>query len=133
MIVEKTTYGKSVKIWNDGYSDDWAYHIRNVKVLNSCFDKEDLHPLLDNLSKQEAKNEKRLLKRMQDMEDVFRKAYSSPYSKGNINAFEEWEVKHGKDFNEWFHDGIRNMVDEIDEISRTYVYYATRDGYPYCF
>lgn len=127
MIIEKTNYGKRVKVWNDGYSDDWTYEIRNVKVLNSTFERQ--HPIIEELAEREAKVERKLLLLLFSMENFFRAVYATE----SYELFDKWEDHNRMDFNEWYHHQTHALIDEIDGISSTYCYHATADGYGWCF
>lgn len=129
MIIENTNYGKLVKVWNDGYSDDWSYQIRNVKVLNGWLDEQ--HPIIEKLAKREAKLERKLLLLLNSMENFFLACYKYEQETGKYDYFAKWEEKHKVDFNRHYHDQIHDLIEEIDGISREYCYYASRDGYCY--
>lgn len=131
MIIENTHYGKRIKVWNDGYSEDWSYHIRNVKTLNSDFERQ--HPIIDELAKREAKLERKLLLLLFSMENMFREAYAYEERTGNYDSFDKWEKKHNVEFNRYYHDQIHYLIDEIDGISMEYCNRATEDGYSWCF
>ncbi len=127
MIIEKTNYGKLVKVWNDGYPDEWGYQIRNVKVLNGWFDEQ--HPQMDVLAAREAKIERKLILLLFSMENVFRQVYASD----NYDIFRTWEDHNRMNFNEWYHDQIQELIEEIDGISSEYCDLALRDGYGWCY
>lgn len=127
MIIEKTNYGKLVKVWNDGYPEEWNYQIRNVKVLNGWFDEQ--HPQMDVLAAREAKIERKLILLLFSMENVFRQVYDSD----NYDVIDTWEAHNRMNFNEWYHDQIRELIDEIDGISSEYCDLALRDGYGWCY
>lgn len=127
MIIEKTKYGKRIKVWNDGYSEEWSYQIRNVRVLNGWF--EEVHPCIQELEEREAKAERKLMLLLYSMENVFRQAYAS-----NIrDVFERWEYHNRMDFNRWYHDQVRELIDEINDICQEYCSRASKDGYGWCF
>jgi hypothetical protein len=127
IITNNPRFGKEVKVWNDGYSNDWTYHIRNVKVLNSLFD--EVHPKLQELADREARIERKLLLLLFSMENVFRMVYTSD----DYSIFDRWESHNRMNFNRWYHDQIHDLIDEINKISMEYADLAFRDGYGYCF
>lgn len=127
MIIENTNYGKCIRIWNDGYSDEWAYHIKNVKVLNGCYS--EIHPCIQELSKRESKIERKLVLLLFSMENVFRLAYSSKTQ----DVFDCWENHNRMEFNCWYHDQINELIDEINSISQEYCIIARNDGYGWCY
>lgn len=131
MIVEKTNYGKRIKVWNDGYSDDWTYRIRNVKSLNADFERK--HPIIDKLAEREAKLERKLLILLYSMENMLRDTFAYEERTGKYDYFDKWEQKNRLDFNRYYHDRIRELIEEIDGISQEYCWHATEDGYGWCF
>lgn len=132
MEIVNTNYGKKVYIFTLDNKEDWAYAIRNVKVLNGMFERK--HPCIDMLAKKEAKLEKKLLQRLQEMDDVHRKAFADDSPETYCKALDEWEKSHkGVDYNVYFHDTIRELLDQINGISDTYCKLATRDGYGWCW
>lgn len=130
MITEITNYGRLYRIWNGGFSKDWEYPVRRVKVLNGCFDKKDQHPYIEKLAKREYRIVRKLEKRLREMEDLFRLEHN-PLHKGDV--LEDWERTNKKNFNEYFHDEIDNMIEKINDISRTYVDIASKAGLPWCW
>ena len=69
MKIEDTHYGKKITIPDYGFNSEFVYEIRNVKVLNSCFDEQ--HPSIDALAKIEDKIYKKLISRLREMDHVF--------------------------------------------------------------
>lgn len=125
MKIEDTHYGKKITIPDYGFNSEFVYEIRNVKVLNSCFDEQ--HPLIDALARKEDKIYKKLISRLQEMDQVF--AILANDRGKYIKKFEN-EMK--VDFNEYFHDTIDEYIKQIDNISFRYSGLAVANGYPYC-
>lgn len=124
MRIEDTHYGKKITIPDYGINSEFVYQIRNVKVLNSCFDEQ--HPSIDALVKIENKIYKNLISRLQEMDHVFAiLANDKEYIK-------KFENRKNVDFNEYFHDAIDKYIKQIDHISHRYSKLAIADGYPYC-
>lgn len=130
MITEITKYGRLYKVWNGGFSKDWEYPVRRVKVLNGCFDKKDQHPCIERFARKEYRIVKKLEKRLREMEDVFRQDHN-PLYKGD--AVLDWEKTNKKNFNEYFHDEIDKMIEQINNISRAYVNIASEANLPWCW
>ncbi len=139
MIIEKTNYGKKIKVWNDlyldegngGYSKEWSYSIRNVRPLNDLFER--LHPSIDELEVEEKKLERKLLLLLFSMENVFRAAYEHTLRTGNYDYIFLWEEKNRLEFNRYYHDQIHDLIDAINGISLQYTFNAGNDGYGWCF
>lgn len=124
MRIEDTHYGKKITIPDYGFNSELVFEIRNVKVLNSCFDEQ--HPSIDALAKKENKIYKKLISRLQEMDHVFAILAKD---KEYIRKFEN---RKNVDFNEYFHDAIDEYIKQIDHISFRYSELAITDGYPYC-
>ncbi len=124
MKIEDTHYGKKITIPDYGFNSEFVYEIRNVKVLNSCFDEQ--HPLIDVLARKEDKIYKKLISRLREMDQVFAiLANDKEYIK-------KFETEKKVDFNEYFHDTIDEYIKQIDNISFRYSGLAVANGYPYC-
>lgn len=124
MKITATKYGKDVAIAT--LCDPLHYQVRNVRVLNSCFSR--LHPCIAELEKREKKIERKLLLRMFAMENLIQQSIKSD----DLYLIERWEEHNKADFNIFFHDAIRKMIESIDDISMEYATIAFRTGYPYC-
>ena len=46
---------------------------------------------------------------------------------------ERWEKHNRLSFNEWFHDQILELIEQIDGISEEYCIHATEDGYGWSY
>ncbi len=124
MKIEDTHYGKKITIPDYGFNSEFVFEIRNVKVLNGCFDEQ--HPLIDVLARKENKIYKKLISRLQEMDHVFTiLANDKEYIK-------KFENRKNVDFNEYFHDAIDEYIRQIDNISYRYSELAIADGYSYC-
>lgn len=131
MKVEATNYGKCVYVWNEGYSDDWKYQIRNVKVLNAGFKQ---HPFIEELAKQEAKLEKKLMERLEEMDALHHRAFEGENLENYNRVFDEWIAAHpGIEYNEYFHDTIDYLIERINAISDKYCRIARENGYSWCY
>ena len=122
MRIEVTPWGK--RIWIRNAADESFYEIRNVRPLNEWHAR--LHPCIDELEAREKKLERRLLILLQRcIED----AYAEPCGM----FVERWEKHNRLSFNEWFHDQIRELIEQIDGISEEYCIHATEDGYGWSY
>lgn len=125
MRIEPTNYGKKVTIKNgDG---EWSYELRCVRVLNGCYEPKVLHPSIDQLAQREYRIQRRLLRRIAELEEAL------VHANDDINWIAEWEETNKLDFNRYFHDVIRDTIDENDGISLQYVFNASDAGLPWCF
>ncbi len=124
MKIEDTHYGKKITIPDYGFNSEFVYEIRNVKVLNSCFDEQ--HPLIEVLAQKENKIYKKLISRLQEMDQVF------AILANDKECIKKFENEKNVDFNEYFHDTIDEYIKQIDNISLRYSGLAVANGYPYC-
>lgn len=121
MRIEVTPWGK--RIWIKNAVDESSYEIRNVRPLNEWHVR--LHPCIDELEAREKKLERRLLILLHQLERCIEDAYAEP-----CGVFvERWEKHNRLSFNEWFHDQILELIEQIDGISEEYCIHATEDGY----
>lgn len=127
MEIENTTYGKIVKVLVDEKIQEYSYRL--IRPLNSGVSK--LHPCINVLEKQEVETEKKLHLLLLSYESTL-KDILSKLNQGNQQAFHEWEVKNKLDFNEYFHDGIRDLVDILNNYSFEYAANCSNDGYGWC-
>ena len=122
MRIEATPWGK--RIWIKKAVDESSYEIRNVRPLNEWHAR--LHPCIDELEAREKKLERRLLILLHQLDED---AYAEP-----CEVFvERWEKHNRLSFNEWFHDQILELIEQIDGISEEYCIHATEDGYGWSY
>lgn len=120
MIINKTIYGIEVIIPETDANSEFRFALRQVKTLNSCFSKH--HPMIDELSKEEAILTRKFLLRAHSMENVFKEwAVKKNY--------QEWERHNRMDFNEYYHHEMGDLEEKIQGISHRYCDYCT-EGYP---
>ena len=125
MRIEAKPWGK--RIWIKNAVDESSYEIRNVRPLNEWHVR--LHPCIDELEAREKKLERRLLILLHQLERCIENAYAEP-----CGVFvERWEKHNRLSFNEWFHDQIRGLIEQIDGISEEYCIHATEDGYGWSY
>ena len=125
MRIEATPWGN--RIWIKNAADERSYEIRNVRPLNEWHAR--LHPCIDDLEDREKKLERRLLILLHQLERCIEDAYAEP-----CGVFiERWEKHNHLSFNEWFHDQIRELIEQIDGISEEYCIHATEDGYGWSY
>jgi len=125
MRIEVTPWGK--RIWIRNAADESFYEIRNVRPLNEWYAR--LHPCIDELEAREKKLERRLLILLHQLERCIEDAYAEPCGM----FVERWEKHNRLSFNEWFHDQIRELIEQIDGISEEYCIHATEDGYGWSY
>jgi len=125
MRIEVTPWGK--RIWIRNAADESFYEIRNVRPLNEWHAR--LHPCIDELEAREKKLERRLLILLHQFERCIEDAYAEPCGM----FVERWEKHNRLSFNEWFHDQIRELIEQIDGISEEYCIHATEDGYGWSY
>ncbi len=125
MRIEATPWGK--RIWIKNAVDESSYEIRNVRPLNELHAR--LHPCIYELEAREKKLERRLLILLHQLERCIKDIYAEP-----CGVFvERWEKHNRLSFNEWFHDQIRELIEQIDGISEEYCIHATEDGYGWSY
>lgn len=125
MRIEATPWGK--RIWIKNAADESSYEIRNVRPLNEWHAR--LHPCIDELEAREKKLERRLLILLHQLERCIEDAYAEP-----CEVFvKRWEKHNRLSFNEWFHDQILELIEQIDGISEEYCIHATEDGYGWSY
>lgn len=123
MIVKKTNYGLEVTIPETYHNSEFTYHLRMVKVLNKGF---RWHPSIEELSNREEKLIRQFLLRVHSMENVFKQI---PKVHGTYRYFDIWDAHNNMDFNEYYHDGLRELNEMINAISFQYHDNCT-EGWP---
>lgn len=125
MRLEVQPWGKRIVIKNADSEN--AYEIRNVRSLNEWHAR--IHPCMDELEYREKKLERRLIILLHQLEHCLSEMYSEPHGV----FLERWETHNRLSFNEWFHDQIRQLIDDIDGVSEEYCIHATEDGYGWTY
>jgi hypothetical protein len=121
MIINRTNYGIEVIIPETDANCEFRFALRQVKTLNSCFSKH--HPMIDDLAKEEAILTRKFLLKAHSMENVFKEWAAK-------RNYQEWEKHNNMDFNEYYHDEMRDLEEKIQGISYRYWDYCT-EGYPH--
>lgn len=120
MIINKTHYGIEVIIPETDWNSEFVYTIRQVRTLNKGF---RLHPSINELECEEKKLTRKLLLRIYSMENAFNEFMKN-------RKYVEWDNHNKMDFNEFYHDGINELIEMIDSISYKY-YNNCTEGYPF--
>lgn len=122
MIREKTDFGMKIIIPETPYNCEFVYRLRMVKVLNRGLKH---HPSIEGLSKREEKLIRQFVLRVHSMENFFKQIPRLTY-----RCFDIWEAHNRMNWNEYYHDGLRDLKEMIDDISSIYHDNCT-EGYPY--
>lgn len=131
MNIEKTNYGIKITIPETEHSSGFEYGLRNVRVLNNNDPREQ--PLLDELEKREKPLVRQFILRAWSMWNFF-KHLPKDEGEGEGNtirrAFIRWEDHNRMDFTTYYHWGMDELQDAIDNISEEY---CQRSEHGWCF
>ena len=131
MKINAKNYGLEVVIPETAFTSGFTYNIRQVFVLNGGDKGEPLHPSILGLMDKEKKLTRRLLLRLWSMWNFFKSLDNAPEP---WQAWEIWEAHNKQDFNEFYHNYIDTLVNEIDDISLQYWNNAVKSGkFSACF
>ena len=131
MKIIAKNYGFDVLIPETRYSSAFSYCVRQVFILNGGDKGEPLHPSISGLMDEEKKLKRRLLLRLWSMWNFFKSLDNTPEP---WQAWGTWEAHNRKDFNEFFHNSIDTLINEIDNISLQYWDNAVKSGkFSACF
>ena len=125
MIRKKHWWGEEVIIPETETNSEFTFKWRRVKWINE-YGKHETDPCIEELAKKEIPIRRKLLLLIQSMEFFFKELGKA---EKKYALFEEWERKNRMDFNEWFHDQIRRLQEELDGCSFEYAY---RSQYGWC-
>lgn len=120
MKIEKTAYGKRITIPATSNNSEFVYDLRNVRTINRNNPHEQ--PLLNELERGERIAERRLVILLYSMENFFRTA-------NNAKSYNQWEQHNRMDWNEYYHDQIRTLAEEVNNYSFEY---AERSRHGWC-
>ena len=121
MKIENTESGIKISIWSKHREYEIIYEVRLVAILNAfAYSREK--ELIKELSEKEKPLLRKLKLRLFQFENAMKDMEKYP---DYIDTFE----RHNKlDFNEWFHDGVRSLINQIEEYSFEFTE-KTRFGY----
>ena len=120
MRIEQTNYGIKVVIPESDTNSEFTYKLRQVKTLNASIARK--HPIIDKLAEREKVLTRKLLLRVRSMEYVFKDTTTH-------RKYGTWNDHNRMDFNEYYHDELRDMEEAINAISFTYADYCN-EGWP---
>lgn len=132
MQIIETLYGNEIIIPKRKWNSEFTYQVRRVKVLNKDLEQ---HPAIEKLSQKEARIYRKLVLLVFSMDNFFKQVEQIQRTKGSKEAsrlFDTWEEHNKMDWNEYFHDGIRFLEEEVNNISFKYADIARVCGYSYC-
>lgn len=128
MQIIETSYGNKIIIPERSWNSEFTYEVRRVKVINR-FDRQ--HPDIEILAKEEERVYRKLVILAFSMDNFFKELNKA--KKEDIpNAFDIWEKHNRMDWNEYFHDNLRMLEEEVNNFSFTYADLAWKNGYSYC-
>lgn len=121
----KHWWGEQVVVPETDINSEFTYKWRRVKWINKHGESQT-DPCIEALAEKEIPLRRKLMILIHSMENVFKEAArrEHPYM-----FFNEWERKNRMDFNEWFHDQIRDLKEELDGCSFEY---ARKSEYGWC-
>lgn len=121
MTIEKTHYGIKITIPETECSSEFVHKLRNVRVLNDNDLREQ--SLLDELEKRERPLVRQFILRAWSMWNFF-KHMPKDEGVGDDNTirrtFVRWEDHNRMNFTKYYHWGMDELTDAIDEISLEY-------------
>lgn len=110
MKVEKTDYGVDISIWSEHHVYELVYEVRLVKTLNAFAYHREKH-LINELHEKEKPLVRKLKIRLFQFENAMKEMETNP------DYIDMFELRNKLDFNEWFHDGVRSLINQIEEFS----------------
>lgn len=120
MEIINTHYGKVVIIPETENNCEFRYELRNVRKINdNCKDEQDL---INELESKEQKAERKFLLLSWSMENAFKRL-------GRWYDYHTWEEHNKAEFNEYYHDQLQLLEDEVNSYSFEY---AARSTHGYC-
>lgn len=117
MRIEKTSWGRILTIPVSSMNSEFSYRLREVRKINK--NDPDEQELINRLEIPEQKAIRKLTLLLFSMENFFK----SIEKLGVHNAayyFRLWERHNKMDWNEWYHDQIDELVEEINGYSFKY-------------
>lgn len=117
MNIEKTNFGLRVVIPENKFNSEFTYNLRQVKTLNAGF---TWHPSIHSLSAKEQIITRKFLLLAYSLENFFRSIKS-------YHDFNIWEQHNKANFNEFYHDTLRDLEEEITGISLQYCNNCTQN------
>ncbi|EJW98985.1 hypothetical protein EVA_12911 [gut metagenome] len=121
MKIEKTESGIKISIWSKHRVYELIYEVRLVAVLNAFAYRREKE-LIDNLSEKEKPILRKLKLRLFQLENAMKEMETNP------DYIDTFELRNKLDFNEWFHNGVRSLINQIEEYSFEFTE-KTRFGY----
>lgn len=126
MKIKQTNFGLRITIPEGKYNSEFSYDVRQLAILNKGL---EWHPLIYDLMREEKAITSNLILRLFSMENFFKSLENNPKP---WKMYDVWEEHNKADFNEYYHDGIRDMLEEIDGIARKYWDNGINYGYSCC-
>lgn len=127
MEIKQTWWGKIVTIPETEFNSEFSYHLRNVRRINDNEPEEQ--ELINELEPKEQDAEQKLITLAEEMEAFF---HSMTRDKDGYTGhnFDKWKKEHnGANFNEYFHDRLRDLESEVNSYSFEY---AERSQHGWC-
>lgn len=131
MKIEKTNYGLQITIPETENNSEFVYRLRQVRTLNRNDRREQ--KLLAEIEKREAPLTRRFLILAASMENFFKRIGSyTPawWEESTESPFDVWERQNKLDFNEYYHDGLRALEEQIDACASEY---CDRSRHGWCY
>ena len=120
MKIINKSWGKIVIIPETENNSEFEYNLRNVRKING--DCKEEQALINELEPKEQKAERKLLLLAWSMENAFKHL-------GDCKAYQVWEDHNRTDFNEYYHEKLRLLEEEVNSYSFEY---ANRSKHGYC-
>lgn len=126
MKIENTNYGLRITIQEGKYNSEFSYDVRQLAILNSGL---KWHSSIYDLMSKEKIITNNLILRLFSMENFFKllEGYKDTWK-----IYDIWEDHNKLDFNEYYHDSVRDMIENIDDIAREYWGNCVDHGYSCC-
>lgn len=128
MKIVETSYGNEIIIPERKWNCEFTYKVRRVKVINR-FDRQ--HPAIKVLAKQEERVYRKLVILAFSMDNFF-KELDKIKEEDAPKMFDTWEKHNRMDWNEYFHESLRMLEEEVNNFSFTYAHIAWESGYSCC-
>jgi len=121
MIIRQTNYGLEITIFSSPRHSTFDYLVRQVRRLNNDEPKEQ--ELLDELEKREKPKTRKLILLLWSMENFLMSLpvdMAEYWKSHTLSPFDIWEKKNRVNFNEYYHEQARELIEEIDACSLEY-------------
>ena len=121
MNVEKTNFGLQITIPETENNSEFVYRLRQVRALNNNDKREQ--KLLAEIEKREEPLTRRFLILAASMEAFFKtlpEDMAAWWKSHDESPFDIWERKNNLNFNDFYHDGLKALGEQIDACSLEY-------------